>query len=157
MGNQNNGSIVNNIEEYVPPGNPHILPHGWEVTLFVLCPRQDPQIYLFPFGENTLEALFIRFPRTPLTLQNALIAARDQLGQAFRMPNRDGMNLPSVLHPGMYYVSQNWAIRVAYHNVIPIGQSGVVGANFTTSSSVNSDDESSVESDDESSVYSGYK
>lgn len=51
--------------------------------MFVLCPRQDPQRCLsqFPFEENTLEALPIRFPRT---LQNALIAARDQLGQAFR-------------------------------------------------------------------------
>ena len=67
------------------------------------------------------------------------------------MQNTDGMNLPSVsvLHLGMYYVSQIWANRVA--NVIPrIRQSGlgVVGANFTTSSSVNSDDESSVDSDD---------
>jgi hypothetical protein len=65
------------------------------------------------------------------------------------MPNTDGMNLPSVLHLGMYYVSQIWANRVA--NVIPrIRQSGlgVVGTNFTTSSSVNSDDESSIDSDD---------
>ena len=89
MGNQNNGSIVNNIEEFVPHNPRRLLPDRWDVALFVLCPRQDPQIYLLPFEENTLEALLIRFPRTPLTLQNALIVARDQLGQAFRMPNSD--------------------------------------------------------------------
>ena len=100
-------------------------------------------VFIWREYSEALKAYFA-FSKNP----NTATKCRTDCREAFRMPNTDGMNLPSVLHLGMYYVSQIWANRVA--NVIPrIRQSGlgVVGANFTTSSSVNSDDESSVDSD----------
>ena len=117
MGNQNTSTVAllwNTI-----PASESLL-DWWYHGLYALFSRQDPQGYLFPYEENIVEApsLILRFPRIPIQLQIGTVtvtqadcrgAARDQLGEAFRMPNTNGMNLLSVLHQGMYYVSQIWA------------------------------------------------
>ena len=73
-----------------------------------------------------------------MALQHALLWARDQIGPLFRLPYRDGTNLPSVEQPGMFYVSERWANQYESENANAdnVGLTfGVVGANNTTSSS----------------------
>jgi hypothetical protein len=148
MGNQQNTLVMesNIIEEYIESRRSRrVLPASFlPAKLLVLCPQQDPASYSFlnRYAESSLEALLDSFPTTPLALQYALILARNHLGpELFRLPGRNGINLPSIAQPGMFYVSEYWAQQYQIGNELGIDAEveqafGIVGANNTTSSSI---------------------
>ena len=110
----------------------------------VLCPRQDPRMYNSwnSFDETSLEALLMRFPSTAAALRLAFITARNDLGASFRLSARNGVNMPSVSNPGMFYVTtEEWAACCAFDpHAAHVPRSQINGANNTTSSSIASDE-----------------
>ena len=136
----------NVIEEFRRGGNVRrLLPSSLSLSiqLLVLCPRQDPCTYNSwnSFDETSLEALLMRFPSTAAALRLAFITARNDLGASFRLPARNGVNMPSVSNPGMFYVTEEWAACCAFDpHAAHVPRSQIVGANNTTSSSIASDE-----------------
>ena len=111
--------------------------------MFVLSAQQDPSHYAIPFNETTLEALLLRFPHTSVELCIALLEAQANLGNSFRLPARNGLNMPSVMIPGMFYVTETWAAQCALTEsaVNVTTTEHIVGANYTTSSSQSTESE----------------
>ena len=84
----------------------------------------------------------MRFPSTSAALRLALVTARNDIGPSFRLPARNGVNMPSVSpNPGMFYVTEELAARCAFDpHAAHVPRSQIVGANNTTSSSIASDE-----------------
>ena len=136
----------NVIEEFRSGGNVRrSLPSSLflRIQLLVICPRQDPRMYNSwnSFDETSLEALLMRFPSTSAALRLAFVTARNDIGPSFRLPARNGVNMPSVSNPGMFYVTEEWAARCDFDpHAAHVPTSQIVGANNTTSSSIASDE-----------------